>query len=164
MDGGELLKAFMRSVAQPVFIVTARGEGGVAGFTASSVTSISLNPPLMMVSVAKGSKSHDPLVTAKYFIISLLDSSGVDKASIMAERVDPEEKLRRAGFVETRYGPVVEGSVAYLALERYAVYDGGDHSIVLGRIVDGEARGVECPLLYHNRRYTTIEGCRLGDG
>jgi len=162
VEAGDLLKAFMRSVAQPVFIVTARSERGVAGFTASSVTSISLEPPLMMVSVAKGSRSHDPLVSARYFIISLLDSSAREKAEIMAERGDPEEKLRRAGFKETSYGPLVEGSSAYLVLERYAVYDGGDHTIVLGRIVEGRVGRTDCPLLYHNRRYTTIEGCRIG--
>lgn len=161
MEAGELLKAFMRSVAQPVFLVTARGESGYAAFTASSVTSISLNPPLMMVSVAKGSRSHDPLVTAKYFFITLLSSDDVDKARVLAEKADPLEKLRRVGYRETEKGPLVEGR-GYLILERYAVYDGGDHSIVLGRVVGGSVEApVKCPLVYHNREYKTISGCML---
>ncbi|MEB3778948.1 MAG: flavin reductase family protein [Desulfurococcales archaeon] len=160
MDAGGLLKSFMRGVAQPVFIVTARSEYGYSAFTASSVTSISLDPPLMMVSVAKGSRSHDPLVGSRYFIISLLDRGGVDVASIMAGREEPLEKLRKAGFRDTEYGPLVNGSAAYLVLEKYRVYDGGDHSIVLGRIIDGSVPGVvECPLLYHNRSYTSVRGC-----
>ncbi len=160
MEPEALLKSFMRNVAQPVFIVTAKSSIGYSAFTASSVTSISLDPPLMMVSVAKGSKSHDPLVNSRYFIISLLDRSGANVASIMAGREDPLEKLKKAGFKDTKYGPLVNGSIAYLALEKYRVYEGGDHSIVLGKIIYGDVPGeVECPLLYHNRRYTSIRNC-----
>jgi flavin reductase (DIM6/NTAB) family NADH-FMN oxidoreductase RutF len=156
LEAGEVLKAFMRNVAQPVFAVTARGRAGYAAFTASSVTSISLNPPLMMVSVAKGSRSHDPLVTAERFIITLLGCQDRRIAEILAERADPLDKLRRAGYTETPYGPRVEGR-AHLYLTLWRTYDGGDHTIVLGRVDGGDVPTlVEAPLSYHHRRYVTV--------
>ncbi len=156
MDARELLKSFMRSVSQPVFAVTARGPGGYAAFTASSVTSISLEPPLMMVSVAKGSRSHDPLVGSEYFVITLLSCEERYVAEKLAERGDPKAKLEAVGYTESSYGPIVPGK-ARLYLKRYAVYEGGDHSIVLGEIVGGEVpeEPVKEPLSYHNRRYVT---------
>ncbi|MCE4610939.1 MAG: flavin reductase family protein [Desulfurococcales archaeon] len=157
MDAGELLKAFMRNVAQPVFAVTARSNKGYAAFTASSVTSISLEPPLMMVSVAKGSRSHDPLIEAKYFIITLLSYDDREVAEVLAEREDPKNKLERVGFKDTPYGPQVRGK-AHLYLSKWRTYDGGDHTIVLGKVEGGsiEVDKVEKPLVYHYRRYTTV--------
>lgn len=155
----ELLKAFMRSAAQQVYIVTARSGAKYVAFTASSVTSISLNPPLMAVSIAKASRNHDPLINAEYFLISLLGLDGEEAARMMAEQADPHDKLERVGCTETRWGPILDVASGYLALRRYAIYDGGDHTIVLGEVVGGEAMGSDCPLVYHNRRYTSILGC-----
>jgi len=158
---GDLIRAFMREAAQQVYVVTAKWGGRYSAFTASSVTSISLNPPLVMVSVDKSSLSHDPLVNADYFVISMLGARDVDLARLMAEPIDPRVKLERAGFIELPQGPVLAASKTYLVLRRYAVYDGGDHSIVLGEVVGGRVEGVECPLLYRRREYTTIAGCTL---
>ncbi len=159
MEPGELLKAFMRNVAQPVFAVTAKSSKGYAAFTASSVTSISLNPPLMMVSVAKGSRSHDPLVSADRFIITLLGCDDRSVAEVLAERADPLEKLRKVGFNETPYGPRVKGK-AHLYLSKWRTYDGGDHTIVLGLVEGGEVPDspLQEPLVYHYRRYATVTG------
>jgi len=161
LEGAELLKGFMRNVAQPVFVVTAKSKSGYSAFTASSVTSISLKPPLMMVSVAKGSKSHDPLVDSATFLIFLLSHDMRNIAEIMAEPVDPLEKLRKAGYYETGDGPMLRRHAGYLVLAKHRVYDGGDHSIVLGEIVGGQlpSKTVECPLLYHMRKYTTLATC-----
>jgi flavin reductase (DIM6/NTAB) family NADH-FMN oxidoreductase RutF len=164
LSGAELLKGFMRNVAQPVFVVTSRSGKGYSAFTASSVTSISLDPPLMMVSVAKGTRSHDPLVESETFLIFLLSHDMADIAGLMAEPIEPLEKLRRAGYEEASEGPVLNRRAGYLVLRKYRVYDGGDHSIVLGEVVGGELPGgaLECPLLYHMRRYTTIAPCTTG--
>jgi flavin reductase (DIM6/NTAB) family NADH-FMN oxidoreductase RutF len=47
----------------------------------------------------------------------------------------------------------------YLVARRWAVYDGGDHSIIVGEVIEGEAPQVRCPLIYYKRGYTTIRGC-----
>ncbi|MCE4612526.1 MAG: flavin reductase family protein [Desulfurococcales archaeon] len=142
-------------------MVTSKSQRGYAAFTASSVTSISLEPPLMMVSVAKGTKSHDPLVASETFLIFLLDYTMKDIAEVMAEPIDPLEKLRKVGFTESEYGPLLNRRAGYLALRKYRVYDGGDHSIVLGEIIRGElpAEPVKCPLIYHSRKYASLAEC-----
>jgi len=160
LDSADLLKVFMREVAQQVYVVTARWGDRYSAFTASSVTSISLRPPLIMVSVDRSSLSHDPLVNSEYFIIILLSADDVELAKLMAEPLDPKVKLERAGFREGVEGPLPGVPRPYLVLRRYAVYDGGDHSIVLGEVVGGSVEGVRCPLLYRRRSYTTIAECQ----
>lgn len=159
MGSGDLLRAFMREVAQQVYVVTARWSDRYAAFTASSVTSISLKPPLMMVSVDRSSMSHNPLVNAELLAIIMLSLDDVEIARIMAEPVDPRVKLERVGYVEVGGVPLLKVSRPYLVLRRYAVYDGGDHSIVLGEVIGGSVTSVECPLVYRRRSYTSISGC-----
>ncbi|MCX8166140.1 MAG: flavin reductase family protein [Acidilobaceae archaeon] len=156
MEAQELLKAFMRQAAQQVYAVTAEHEGEFAAFTASSVTSLSLNPPLMMVSVDKGSRSHGPLVRAKGFVVHLLSEEEQKIAEVMASRLPPKEKLEAVGYEQSPYGPVIRGAKSYLLLEKYAVYEAGDHDIVIGKIVGGKIGEVTRPLLYHSRAYTGI--------
>ncbi|MEN2999422.1 MAG: flavin reductase family protein [Acidilobaceae archaeon] len=156
MDPQELLKAFMRQAAQQVYVVTAEHEGEFGALTASSVVSLSLNPPLMMASIDKGSRSHEPIVRAKGFVIHLLSEEEQKIAEIMASRLQPREKLNAVGYELSPYGPVIKGAKSYLLLERHAVYEVGDHSLVIGKIVGGKAGEVTRPLVYHSRAYTGI--------
>lgn len=158
---GELIKAFMRSAAQQVYVVTARSPGGgYAALTVSAMTSLSLNPPLVLVCIDKSSRNHEVLVQAEHFIVTMLGSSDEWIARIMAEPADPLEKLRRVDYVEGKYGPMIPGPRPCLVARRWAVYDGGDHSIIVGEVIDGEAPELRCPLLYRNRCYTTVVGCQ----
>ncbi len=160
MEAAELVKAFMRGAAQQVYVVTARSPGGsYAAFTASAVTSISLSPPLIMVAVDKGSRSHEAMVSARHFIVMLLAKEDEWLARLMTQSSDPLDKLRQSGFMEDKYGPYVPLPRPRLVARRWAIYDGGDHSIVIGEVIDGEALDVKCPLLYHNRSYTSLYGC-----
>jgi len=150
----------MREAAQQVYVVTARWGGRYSAFTASSVTSISLKPPLIMVSVDRSSLSHDPLVNSEYFAVTLLSFDDVELAKVMAEPVDPRVKLEKVGFTDEFEAPLLTIARPYILLRRYAVHDGGDHSIVLGEVVGGSVSSVQCPLLYRRRLYTTIAGCQ----
>jgi len=159
-SAAELVKAFMRDAAQQVYVVTARGPGGgYAALTVSSMTSLSLNPPLILVCIDKSSRNHQVLVEAQHFIVTLLSSEDEWVSRVMAEQGDPLEKLRRVNYVEGKYGPMLSLPRPYLVARRWAVYDGGDHSIIVGEVIEGEAPQVRCPLIYYNRGYTTIRGC-----
>ncbi|MGC8556272.1 MAG: flavin reductase family protein [Conexivisphaera sp.] len=155
-----LLKAFMRRAAQQVYAVTARGSEGYAALTATSVTSVSLRPPLMVVAVARESRSYRALIAADHFIISMLGAGprGERASSVLAESRDPEEKLKLVGYRDTPWGPVVEGSIGYLALRRYSSCAGGDHELILGEVVGGEPP-TGCPLVYTERGYAALAGC-----
>jgi len=151
----ELLKKFMRKVAQPVFVVTARAGDNFAGFTASSVTSLSLNPPLFMVGVEKGTNSEKVLREARFFAIHLLVKGQEWIAKKMSERIPAQEKLNAVGYVLINDLPIINDSHAYVILEKKSIWDVGDHIVVIGEVMDGKVEELTKPLVYHDRDYTT---------
>ncbi|MGC9113117.1 flavin reductase family protein [Acidilobus sp.] len=160
LDAGELIKQFMRSAAQQVYVVTARDLGGsYAALTVSSMTSLSISPPLILICIDRSSRSHEVLTQAPYFIVTMLSKDDEWLSRLMDEPGDALEKLRRANYMESKYGPMLPGDRPYLVARRWAVYDGGDRSIIVGEVVDGSAPPMRCPLLYQNRAYTTVKGC-----
>jgi flavin reductase (DIM6/NTAB) family NADH-FMN oxidoreductase RutF len=116
LSSPDLLKAFMREAAQQVYVVTARWGGRYSAFTASSVTSISLRPPLIMVAVDRSSLSHDPLVNSEYFAVTLLSFDDVEIARVMAEPVDPRVKLGKVGFIDEFEAPLLSIARPYILL------------------------------------------------
>jgi flavin reductase (DIM6/NTAB) family NADH-FMN oxidoreductase RutF len=71
---GAAFRSAMALLAAPVTVVTGRtAEGDPFGFTASAVTSLSLDPPLLLICVNRGANSHDPLVRARSFCVNVLD-------------------------------------------------------------------------------------------
>ncbi len=159
MDKQDLLKMFMRQSAQQVYVVTAKYENNYAAITVSSATSISMDPPLMMIAIDKKSHTHDVLTKSNYFIITLLYYKDEEISKIMADRIDSKEKLQKTKYKETEFGPILDIERPYLILSKYKVYDAGDHSIILGEILDGKISNIECPLVYYNRNYTTVKNC-----
>ncbi|MGC9071448.1 MAG: flavin reductase family protein [Acidilobus sp.] len=157
----ELIKGFMRSAAQQVYVVTARTPGGdYAALTVSSMTSLSISPPLVLMCIDKSSRNHGVLLEAEHFIVTLLGKDDEWISRIMAEPGDPLSKLRAVDYVEGPYGPLIPGARPYLVARKWAVYEGGDHSIIVGEVIDGQVVEQPCPLLYHNRSYKVPEGCR----
>ncbi|WP_245529243.1 flavin reductase family protein [Caldisphaera lagunensis] len=159
MNEQDLLKLFMRQSAQQVYVVTAKYNNEYSAITVSSATSMSLDPPLMMIAIDKKSHNHDVLTKSDYFIITLLYHKDEEISKIMADKIDAKEKLQKTGYKETDYGPILNIERPYLILSRYKVYDAGDHSIILGKILDGKISNIDCPLVYYNRNYTTVKNC-----
>ncbi|MCS7094444.1 MAG: flavin reductase family protein [Thaumarchaeota archaeon] len=147
----------MRSYPQGVSVSTTTHNSKPWGLTVSSFTSISLDPPLVMISIAKGSKSHEVFTKSDNFAINMLATGQESIAEIFAGKVPPE---RRFEHVRYRYGksgaPILTDCSAYLDCKNYRTYDGGDHSIILGEVIDGAVSGPFSPLVYFNRRYTTV--------
>ncbi|MDP8002645.1 MAG: flavin reductase family protein [Caldisphaera sp.] len=157
MDPKELLKSFMRYSAKQVYVVTSKGERGYSAITVSASTGVSLNPPLILISIDKESINHDKLINSRYFILTLLSDNDKQISRIMAEKKSPEKKLKIVGFEETDYGPILKIERPYLVLKFYRSCEGGDHTIILGEIIGGKINNIEKPLVYFNRNYTTIK-------
>ncbi|MFP3143864.1 MAG: flavin reductase family protein [Caldisphaera sp.] len=159
MNEQELLKQFMRQSAQQVYVVTSKNKNDYSAITVSSLTSISMDPALMMISIDKKSHNHEILVNSDYFIITLLYYGDEEISKIMADKISAKEKLEKIGYIDSIYGPILNLERPYLILSKYKVYDGGDHSIILGKIIDGKVADIKCPLVYYNRNYTTLKNC-----
>ncbi len=153
----EVIKRFMRAYPQGVNIATTSYNNKLWGLTVSSFTSISLDPPLIMVSISKGTKSHDAFIESDNLAVNLLSVGQEALAEAFAGKV-PQEK--RFELVEYRIGksgaPILNAACGYLDCKKWRVYEAGDHSIILGEVIDGDVSGVPYPLVYYNRKYTTV--------
>ncbi len=161
MPGGrDEFRDVMGRFATGVTVVTSRLGEELHGMTANALTSVSLEPPLVLVCVATSADSHDIIDKSGVFALSILgqDQEGLAvnfavKDMTGAHRLDDVPHHSRATGA-----PIIDGSVAYLdcrVVERYPV---GDHTIFVGEVVDcGRMTGQE-PLIFFQGGYTQLVG------
>jgi flavin reductase (DIM6/NTAB) family NADH-FMN oxidoreductase RutF len=159
-----LFKAAMGRFGSGVTVVTARGAEGDLGLTASSFTSLSLDPQLVLVCVRKAAASHAGLLSAAGFCVHLLAEEQVELSNRFAGRW-PEGRSRFEGLEEGRApysgAPSLPLGLGWVDCGLHAVHDGGDHSIFVGRV---EAIGLSevadrsqlRPLLYFAGAYRSV--------
>ena len=142
-------------------ITTMDAEGRPAGLTASAFTSVSLNPPLILVCVAHDAHSYPALAGAKHFAVNILAGHHESVSTRFATKPTkhPSEKFEGVDFRQSTLGlPVLKDSLAELECEVVHSYPAGDHTIFVGRVEVGESRGdagLE-PLLYYRGKYRRI--------
>lgn len=143
----------MGHLASGVTVVAGRDDGGQpCGLTASAVASVSLEPTLVLVCIERGADSHDAIVGGGSFSISVLAHDQERIARRFAE-VAQEEKFVGMPWREENSGaPVLDGALAWLDCRVWATYPGGDHTIVVGEVLAGNARE-GAPLLYYRGGY-----------
>lgn len=149
----ERFRGAMAALAAPVTVVACYDETGTArGMTASAVTSLSLQPPLLLVCVDRGSATHDALVNAPWFSVSLLAPGQEDLARRFA---GPAESRFTGVDLDPGHAPGLAAASLGLLCARHGLRDGGDHTILLGRItaVTREAPGGQGGLLWHHRAF-----------
>jgi flavin reductase (DIM6/NTAB) family NADH-FMN oxidoreductase RutF len=142
--------------ATGVTVVTCVSDDGIpAGLTVNSFTSVSLDPPLLLVCLAKQAASAAPLTAAQSFAINVLQT-GQQPASIRFATRD-EDRFGTTPWSRGEGGaPILEESLGVFECERYAVYDGGDHHILVGRVVKASFDASLDPLLYFRGRYRRL--------
>jgi flavin reductase (DIM6/NTAB) family NADH-FMN oxidoreductase RutF len=148
-------RQLMGRFATGVTVLTVRGEDGrPAGMTASSLASVSLHPPLVSVCVDHTADLHDRIVAAPEFVVNILESGQEELSRRFA---DPhEDRFAGVGYHLGPEGQVLlDGALAHIECERFAVYPGGDHTIVVGRVVGGDTRDGH-PLLYYRGGYAAL--------
>jgi flavin reductase (DIM6/NTAB) family NADH-FMN oxidoreductase RutF len=147
----------MGSFASGVTVVTTVGRDGTPrGFTASAVSSLSLEPRMLLVCVNDHSTTLDDINAAGSFAVNILCTDQQEIAQRFATRRDD-----RFGGIRWRPGaetgaPVLDGSLAYAECRLADTCHGGDHVILMGEVVAGDAHEAE-PLLYFRGRYGTYE-------
>ena len=147
----------MARFASGVTVVTTRDDGGTAwGFTASAFSSLSLEPPLILVCLDKKAESHAAFDRATRFAVSILAEGQAAAALHFATRSDD----KFAGF-EVERGPetglpLIPGAMVYLECRMHERLPGGDHTILLGEVLhafNNERR----PLLHFNRQFGVFQ-------
>jgi flavin reductase (DIM6/NTAB) family NADH-FMN oxidoreductase RutF len=151
-----LFRRVMGSFASGVTVVTVM-EGDVPrGFTASAVSSLSLEPRMLLVCVSQHSTTLNVIKESGSFVVNVLSAQQQEVAQQFATRATERfDGIRwRPGRVSG--APVIDGSLAYAECQLKGTCVGGDHVIIMGEVLAGDAHEAE-PLLYFRGRYGTYE-------
>jgi flavin reductase (DIM6/NTAB) family NADH-FMN oxidoreductase RutF len=142
-----LFRHAMARLATGVTVLVGREVGGgFIGMTASAVTSLSLEPPMVLACIGHAAAAHDALTGGPAFSLNILAADQEEVSRRFATR--DAQRFDGAGFDRTPAGlPRLPGGLACLEVRRAAVHEGGDHSIVTGVVEWAWARDGE-PLLY----------------
>ena len=152
-----LFSRVMGSFASGVTVITVTGSDGTPrGFTASAVSSLSLEPRLLLVCVSERSSSLQIIKDVGLFGVNILSTAQQEVAQQFAQPGDDRFKglLWRPGAVTG--APIIHGSLAYAECKLSDSCKGGDHIILIGEILAGDSHEAE-PLLYFRGRYGTYE-------
>lgn len=142
--------------ATGVTIVTCiDGDGEPVGLTANSFTSLSLDPPLLLVCVAKESRCAAALGGAQDFAVNVLQTQQQPASITFSTR--GEDRFGRTSWTMGEHGaPVLLDSLSVFECRREAVHDGGDHFILVGEVVKATFEPGLDPLLYFRGSYRRL--------
>ena len=138
--------------ASGVTVVTAMAADGPVGFTCQSFSSLSLDPPLVSFAPARTSTTWPLLRAAGRFCVNVL---AADQSALSGQFArSGTDKFAGVAWVASAHGsPVLDGVVAWIDAELEAEHDGGDHTIVVARVLDLGADASRSPLLFHRGGY-----------
>jgi flavin reductase (DIM6/NTAB) family NADH-FMN oxidoreductase RutF len=136
-----------------VTLITARtADRHPIGVTVNSFTSVSLDPPLILWCAHRRSHRFETFANAEAFTVSVLDATHEEVSLRLAK--PGEHRLDGIPLIPTESGaPALADALAVFECRREAVYDGGDHAVLLGRVVQYAFRYVGAPLVFFRGRY-----------
>lgn len=159
LDLDDFLAAMSMWPSGVTITTTTDDEGLRWGFTASAFSSLSLEPPLILVCLAAAAKSHDTFVRAKSFAVNLLSTRHEQLALRFATR--GSDKFSGANFRRGHTGsPVLTDAVASLECLMHATVPAGDHTILIGKVVHADvkatARDGAAAMVHFARRFSVV--------
>lgn len=152
------LKQVAGHFATGVTVITATGDEGPTGFTAQSFHCLSLDPPLVTFFPGKDVASWPGIETAGSFGVSIL---GEDQEALCRTFASKgADKFEGVGWRpgKSTGAPILDGALAWFEARIEAIHDGGDHYIVVGRVVDLDVTEVDTgPLLFYRGGFGRFE-------
>jgi flavin reductase (DIM6/NTAB) family NADH-FMN oxidoreductase RutF len=132
-----------------VAVIAARSPAGkLCGLTANAVTSVSLDPPLILACIDHSADSHDCVRAAGAFSVSIL-ASDQERVARRFAAWDIAEKFEGIAYsVGVTGAPILEDALAWIECRVHAEHVAGDHTVFIGEVVGGDARE-GTPLLYY---------------
>lgn len=153
-DNRELRTAFGSFMTGVTIVTTAGIDGQPRGFTANSFTSVSLEPPLLLLCIGKAAASMEVFRNARGFAVNILSEAQKDTSVLFASK--RPDKFEAARWRPGPFGnPLLEGSAAWFDCARYQVIDTGDHIILMGHI-EAFSYSDANPLGYARGHYITL--------
>lgn len=145
--------------ASGVTVVSTVQDGTDHAMTASAFTSVSLDPPLVLVCSHKTSRFHEAVLETGIWGVSILAEEGIAASAWFAHRGRPlEDQMQGIAYHRGESGvALLDESLAWLECTTVSVTDGGDHSILVGAVTGAAVRDeIDDPLLYYRSHYGTL--------
>jgi len=146
----------MASLPTGVTIVTANGADGPAGATANAVSSLSIEPMLMLACLDRGSRTLLSVQAADRFAINVLHAGQEATARAFATKAPVAEKWAGVPWSERGGTPAIDDALAWIACDLRDVIAAGDHVIVTGEVRELET-GAGNPLVFHGGEYRPLD-------
>ena len=146
------LRRIMGHFATGVTVITTISQDGTPyGLTANAFMSVSLEPPLLLISVDKKAESYPYFEQTRVFTISILrdDQEGLSRRFAVSGGNKFEGVAYHRGANDV---PILDDTLAHVECRLYATHDGGDHTLYLGEILEAETRE-GTPLLFYRGGY-----------
>ncbi|MEV0185094.1 flavin reductase family protein [Streptomyces sp. NPDC050625] len=164
-DAARLRRAF-GSFTTGVTVVTV-GGASLHGMTANSFTSVSLDPALVLLCVGNDAVMNRVLTEAGTFAVSVLGAGQEDVARHFADRSRPlgAAQFDAVDWLPGKAGgaPLIAGAAAHFECARWRAYDGGDHTVHLGRVLALDELPGREPLIFHKGRFRRLAEPAEGD-
>jgi flavin reductase (DIM6/NTAB) family NADH-FMN oxidoreductase RutF len=146
------LRRVMGHFATGVTVITTRSNDGKPyGLTANAFSSVSLDPPLLLVCVDKKAESYPYFEQSKVFTVNILadNQEGLSRRFAVSGGAKFDGVAYRMG---ANGAPILDGALAYIECTLYSAYDSGDHTIYLGEVQQAETSERK-PLLFYRGGY-----------
>jgi flavin reductase (DIM6/NTAB) family NADH-FMN oxidoreductase RutF len=153
MVGPEELRGLMRYWPHGVSVLTVDYEGNRMGVTVSSLVSLSLDPPLVGVSIGKQASLYELLRRAGAWSVSLLGGGQSELARRFASGFPPLVHWDGVAVREGQVAPLIEGAVGWIEARTCAEHDAGDHTFFIGDVISVEYGPAKSALMYRESTY-----------
>jgi len=151
----KLFRKVLGHFATGVTVVTMRQRSGMPwGFTVNSFTSVSLEPPLVLICVGQGSESFQAMRKAKYFAVNFLTEKQEELSRRFASK--SPDRFSNISYSDGAHGsPLIAGCLGFVECKKAASHLHGDHTIVIGEVLEAKARGGS-PLVFYRSAYARV--------
>jgi len=153
------LRSVMRKWASGVTVVSVKHNGKSHGMTVSSFTSISLDPPLVIISLMNESRTLRMILEANVFGITILSREQTEISSAFAGKVgDDEDRFANIDTITLTNGsPMIRGGLAYFDCRVKSINEYASNSLIIGEVIAAEVGEYDRPLLYFDQHYHQLQ-------
>jgi flavin reductase (DIM6/NTAB) family NADH-FMN oxidoreductase RutF len=157
---GDDFRRTLGAFATGVTVITTHGEADSYGMTANAFSSVSLDPPLVLVCVISGTRGAETIEQNRAFAVNILCANQEPISRYFASRDRPSG---RAGFAEIPHStavtgsPILEGAGGFLDCRLVDSHEAGDHVIFIGEVVALGFESEFSPLVFHSGKYRLVE-------
>ena len=153
-DNLEYRKTLGKFVTGVTIITTCEKDGTPRGFTANSFTSVSLEPPLILICIGDFNEGLELFKNSEYFAVNILNEEQVDISNLFAQPV--KNKFEEIKWSNSKFGvPIIKGALAWLECKNFDQIRSGDHLILIGNVKNFHNEG-GYPLAYYNGNYISF--------